>query len=199
MSESRESFLARFRQLPFEQQARIELAYIVAKCEHHWQTRRQGGRYFDHPRAAALIYVDELAGMDPDIVIALELHDLVEDTKYATVSKVQAWFGDRVAFLVDAVTKREGEKKRAYYQRMADAALINSDVVIVKGCDNLHNLRSLDDTDPEFVRYTVEKSHDYIFPMVQTAATNELGCGLGTRLQSLRTLFERQYAYRSDA
>lgn len=41
---------------------RIQFAYFISKYGHAKQLRDDGARYFDHPKAATWIYIDELGG-----------------------------------------------------------------------------------------------------------------------------------------
>ena len=87
---------------------RIKDAYALAEQAHEGQKRKTGQPYIIHPIAVANIAAEELE-LDANTVIAAFLHDVVEDTPY-TVEDIRERFGDDVAFLVDAVTKRKKEK-----------------------------------------------------------------------------------------
>ena len=53
-----------------EQMRLIMKAYRFAKEAHRGQLRDGGGRYFEHPKAVALILMDEMKIMDKDMIIA---------------------------------------------------------------------------------------------------------------------------------
>lgn len=84
---------------------------------------------------------------DVDILRAAILHDVVADTA-ATLDQIRERFGDRVATLVDWVTKppaREGEgrayARSAYLERLRGAP---DDSILVKLADRLSNVQRLD-------------------------------------------------------
>ena len=83
------------------------------------------------------------------------LHDCVEDTS-ATVEQLGDLFGKEVAFLVDGVTKlgklpystRE-EQQAENFRKMLLAMARDIRVILVKLCDRLDNMRSLNHLPPE--------------------------------------------------
>ena len=86
--------------------------------------------------------------IDPDILCAAVLHDVVEDTQ-CTIVGVRAAFGDRVADMVAWVTKPdatdEADKKalkEAYLASLADAP---DDAILVKLADRASNVQTLRD------------------------------------------------------
>jgi GTP diphosphokinase / guanosine-3',5'-bis(diphosphate) 3'-diphosphatase len=89
-------------------------AYQVAARLHDGQTRDSGKPFITHPVAVARI-VAEL-GLDTTTVAAALLHDTVEDTSY-TLAHLRVQFGDRVAVLVDGVTKLD----KIYFGEAAEA------------------------------------------------------------------------------
>lgn len=82
---------------------RIEQAISLALWAHANQTNMQGEAYILHPLRVAAIVRD--AGGDEDEQCAAILHDTVEDTTI-TLLVIKALFGDRVAVMVDALTRR---------------------------------------------------------------------------------------------
>ncbi|MBP5210345.1 MAG: HD domain-containing protein, partial [Bacteroidales bacterium] len=70
----------------------------------HWDVRRRSNEpYILHPIAVAKIVVNEI-GLGCKSICAALLHDVVEDTEY-TVEDIRMQFGDRIALLVDGLTK----------------------------------------------------------------------------------------------
>ena len=132
--------------------ARIKDAYELAELAHREQKRNTGEPYIIHPIAVATIAAEELE-LDTNTVIAAFLHDVVEDTEY-TIDDIRARFGDDVAFLVDAVTKR---KKRNYehtkqvdnYKQILESVHYDIRALLVKLSDRLHNMRTLDSMRPD--------------------------------------------------
>ena len=131
---------------------RIKDAYVFAAEAHEGQKRNTGEPYIIHPIAVANIAAEELE-LDANTVIAAFLHDVVEDTD-RTLDQIRDKFGDDVAFLVDAVTKR---KKRNYehtkqvdnYRQILESVHYDIRALLVKLSDRLHNMRTLDSMRPD--------------------------------------------------
>ena len=131
----------------------VRRAYEFAAAAHNGQTRKSGDPYVTHPLAVARI-IAELK-LDVASVCAGLLHDCVEDTS-ATVDQLGEIFGKEVAFLVDGVTKlgklpystRE-EQQAENFRKMLLAMARDIRVILVKLCDRLDNMRSLNDLPPE--------------------------------------------------
>ena len=134
---------------PDEEQG-ILRAYTMAREAHAGTRRKSGEPYIFHPLAVALIAVKEV-GLGPTAVIAALLHDVVEDTDI-TLDELRMVFGDRVATIVDGVTKiddvmllQQSESKQAENYRKILLSMCNDAYVIfLKLCDRLHNMRTLD-------------------------------------------------------
>ncbi|HVB26739.1 MAG TPA: bifunctional (p)ppGpp synthetase/guanosine-3',5'-bis(diphosphate) 3'-pyrophosphohydrolase, partial [Mycobacteriales bacterium] len=120
-------------------------AYEIAEQVHQGQTRRSGDPYITHPVAVAGLLA-ELSVPIPTILAAL-LHDTVEDTTL-TLEAIRREFGEQVAALVDGVTKLDkvkyGEQAEAEtIRKMVVAMARDPQVLILKLCDRLHNVRTL--------------------------------------------------------
>lgn len=131
---------------------RIEDAFWFAAMAHDGQRRMSGLPYIVHPVAVAHIVAAELE-LDANPVIAAFLHDVVEDTEY-TIEDIRARFGDDVAFLVDAVTKRKKEKYQYTkqvdnFRQILDSVHYDIRALLVKLSDRLHNMRTLDSMRPD--------------------------------------------------
>ena len=88
-----------------KQEDEIFRAFSLAKKAHAGTRRKSGEPYIFHPLAVALIAVQEV-GLGPIAVICALLHDVVEDTDI-TLDQIRTIFGERVAVIVDGVTKIE--------------------------------------------------------------------------------------------
>ena len=135
-----------------EELQRVKDAYFLAQDAHCEQKRKTGEPYIIHPIAVATIAAEELE-LDANTVCAAFLHDVVEDTAY-TLDDIRERFGDDVAFLVDAVTKRKkaeyvSSKQVDNFQQIV--ASVNYDVraLLLKLSDRLHNMRTLDSMRPD--------------------------------------------------
>ncbi|HEX8732049.1 MAG TPA: HD domain-containing protein [Ktedonobacterales bacterium] len=80
----------------------IYRAFEVAARAHYGVKRQSGEAYIEHPLAVATILA-ELA-LDAQGIAAALLHDVVEDTS-VTREDVAERFGERIAIIVDGVTK----------------------------------------------------------------------------------------------
>lgn len=81
----------------------ITKAFHLAKEAHKGARRRSGEPYIMHPIAVARIVCSEI-GLGSTSICAALLHDVVEDTDY-TVEDIKKIFGDKVAEIVDGLTK----------------------------------------------------------------------------------------------
>src|SRR5262245_15898052 len=131
----------------------VRRAYEFAAAAHEGQTRKSGDPYVSHPLSVARI-IAELK-LDVASVCAGLLHDCVEDTS-ATVEQLGETFGKEIAYLVDGVTKlgklpystRE-EQQAENFRKMLLAMARDIRVILVKLCDRLDNMRSLNHLPPE--------------------------------------------------
>lgn len=124
----------------------IRMAYELAVEAHSKQRRKSGEPYILHPIAVAKICVEEI-GLGPTAVIAALLHDVVEDTD-VTLEDLREKFGDRIAKMVDGLTKLDGayisESQQAENFRKVLSTLVDDiRVVLIKMADRLHNLRTI--------------------------------------------------------
>jgi GTP pyrophosphokinase len=168
----------------------IELAYeYAAKC-HAPQKRASGEPYITHPLAVASI-VATLKLDTPSIVAAI-LHDTVEDTN-ATLEEIEQLFGTEVRDLVDGLTKiskikfRSNEEKLAEnFRKMIVAMAKDLRVILIKLCDRLHNMRTMDNLAIEKRKRIAQETLDIYAPLA-----NRLGIyGIKSELEDLclRTL-----------
>jgi GTP pyrophosphokinase len=125
----------------------VERALKFGRLAHQGQHRASGEAYIRHPVAVAGLLAE--IGLDAATVAAGLLHDVVEDTG-VTLDRVQAEFGDDIAFLVDGVTKlgrvelKSGEDEQIEnLRKMVVAMARDPRVLFIKLADRLHNLRTL--------------------------------------------------------
>ena len=125
----------------------VEKAYELAEEAHRPQKRKGGDPYIVHPIAVAKVVITEMRQKDVSIVCAALLHDVVEDTPHS-IEEIRALFGDDVAFLVNAVTKRNNDQVDNY-QHILGSVQDDVRVLILKLSDRLHNMRTLESMKPE--------------------------------------------------
>ena len=131
----------------------IQKAFDFANEAHKGVRRRSGEPYILHPIAVAKIVVSNI-GLGYKSIVAALLHDVVEDTDY-TVDDLRSLFGDKVATLVEGLTKiktvLDNEDKAQQKSMQAEnfkriLLTLNDDVrvVLIKLADRLHNCRTIE-------------------------------------------------------
>ena len=138
----------KIKNMPQEEQDRVRDAYTYAKEHHDGQLRKDGSPYITHPLEVAHLVAD--LGLDADSIIAALLHDTIEDTD-ATHEEVAKRFGVTVANLVEGVTKLNKvkytsteEKQMENLRKMLMAMAQDVRVILIKICDRVHNIRTLE-------------------------------------------------------
>jgi len=142
----------------------IRRAYQFAEWAHREQLRKSGDPYLIHPVSVAGIIAD--LRLDTASVCAGLLHDVLEDSA-ATRDTIASEFGNEIASIVDGVTKlgkfnftsRE-DRQAESFRKMVVAMAQDLRVLLVKLCDRLDNMRTLDHMKPEaqerIARETIE-------------------------------------------
>ena len=131
----------------------IQKAFDFANEAHKGVRRRSGEPYILHPIAVAKIVVSNI-GLGYKSIMAALLHDVVEDTTY-TIDDLRSLFGDKVATLVEGLTKiktvLDNEDKAQHKSMQAEnfkriLLTLNDDVrvVLIKLADRLHNCRTIE-------------------------------------------------------
>ena len=142
--------------------AQIRAAFEFAQEAHKDQKRKSGEPYIIHPLAVAQIVAEELR-LDSESIMAALLHDVIEDTG-ATHEDVARIFSPTIADLVEGVSKLTRinyvsmeEKQMENLRKMLMAMSKDIRVILVKLCDRLHNMRTMQYQTPEKQR---EKSRE---------------------------------------
>ncbi|MBR1927856.1 MAG: bifunctional (p)ppGpp synthetase/guanosine-3',5'-bis(diphosphate) 3'-pyrophosphohydrolase, partial [Bacteroidales bacterium] len=155
----------------------VQKAFEFANEAHKNVRRRSGGPYIIHPIEVAKIVVCDI-GLGYKSIAAALLHDVVEDTDY-TVDDIRNLFGDKIASLVDGLTKikivldneERAKKSDIVYSESLQAEnfkrillTLNDDVrvVLIKLADRLHNCRTIDSM-PEYKRDKILSETMFIF------------------------------------
>ena len=155
----------------------VQKAFDFANEAHKNVRRRSGGPYIIHPIEVAKIVVSDI-GLGYKSIAAALLHDVVEDTDY-TVDDIRKLFGDKIASLVDGLTKiknvldNEDRSKKLgddnakslqaeNFKRIL--LTLNDDVrvVLIKLADRLHNCRTIEFM-PEYKRDKILSETMFIF------------------------------------
>lgn len=172
--EDHKSFMGRFRlKMTPDDLEKLDFAYDMAKYGHRNQFRESGERYFEHLRATSLILVDELGVTDVEMIIASLLHDMLEDSFLLNVVRIKIAFGERVAAIVDAISKPRKSDQRFGSDRERHAwyfeQIARSDVysLIVKMADRLHNMRTLGCCSREKQRRKIDETNTVYLPLLE--------------------------------
>ena len=174
----------------------ITKAFNFARQAHRGVRRLSGEPYIMHPIAVAQIACSEM-GLGSTSISAALLHDVVEDTDY-TVEDIENMFGPKIAQIVDGLTKISGgifgEQASAQAENFKKLLLMMSDdirVILIKICDRLHNMRTLDGQPPN-KRYKIAGETLYIYAPL----ANRLGLNnIKTELENLSFKFEHPEQY----
>ncbi len=147
----------------------IKKAYDFANKHHQGQVRASGEPYINHLLETALL-VCKLR-LDLASVAAALLHDVIEDCNVSK-SVLEAEFGEDIANIVEGVTKltriefesRE-EKQAESFRKMLIAMAKDIRVILVKLCDRLHNMRTLNYLNEERRRRIAQETLDIYAPL----------------------------------
>lgn len=138
----------------------LNKALSYSKAAHQKQFRKSGEPYIIHPILVASI-VSSITD-DEAMAIAALLHDVVEDTQI-NINEIKEIFGADVAHLVEGLTKidtiRDAELipsnsnerlvvSALSFRKMLLASIKDVRVLVVKLCDRLHNMLTLDSLAP---------------------------------------------------
>ncbi len=145
-------------------------ALDLALTAHDGQFRKSGEPYIVHPILVAAITAS-ISG-DETMVQAALLHDVVEDTTF-DLEDIREGFGDDVAHMVEGLTKiveiRDEElvpsgsddrliSSALTFRKMLIASIKDIRVLVIKLCDRLHNMLTLDALPPHKQKRIAEET-----------------------------------------
>ncbi len=140
---------------------KIQEAIDLSIRLHANQTRRSGDPYVVHPIVVAGITAS--LSSDETMVISALLHDVIEDTECEAES-IEKLFGFDVMHIVEGLTKidaiRDEElvsssanepinKSALSFRKMLVASIDDLRILVIKLCDRMHNMLTLDALPPE--------------------------------------------------
>ncbi len=174
----------------------ITKAFNFARQAHRGVKRLSGEPYIMHPLAVAQIASEEM-GLGSTSICSALLHDVVEDTDY-TIEDIENLFGSKIAQIVDGLTKISGgifgEHASAQAENFKKLLLTMNDdirVILVKICDRLHNMRTLD-AQPHNKQYKIAGETLYIYaPLANRLGLNKIK----SELENLSFKFEHPDTY----
>lgn len=156
----------------------IEKAYEYAAEKHSKQKRSSGEPYIIHPAncAATLIKLK----MDLDSIVAGLLHDVVEDCDVAP-EEIEKLFGSNVAAIVVGCTKiskinfkTKEESQAENFRKMVIAMAKDIRVIIVKLCDRMHNMLTLQYVSKEKQTKKAQETLDIYVPLASRLGINSI-------------------------
>ncbi len=176
----------------------ITKAFNFARNAHKGAKRLSGEPYIMHPIAVAQIACEEM-GLGSTSICAALLHDVVEDTEF-NIDDIQSMFGDKIAQIVEGLTKISGgifgEQASQQAENFKKLLLtMNEDirVVLIKICDRLHNMRTLQSQLPN-KKYKIAGETRYIYAPL----ASRLGLyKIKTELENLCFKFEHPEEYQN--
>jgi GTP pyrophosphokinase len=151
----------------------LDRAAATALRWHGDQRRPTGVPYIEHLLEALEVLVRGAGVRDPDMLAAVLLHDVVEDTA-ATLRDVEEEFGPAVAELVDWVTKPPAGDQGRAAKRAARAAYLRRlrsappEAIAVKLADRASNVQRLNQMPPDFQRRYYAETVTYLLPLAET-------------------------------
>ena len=126
----------------------LQTAYNVAFEAHKDQFRKEGSAYITHPVEVASILIE--LHLDIETVCAGLMHDVLEDS-FIKKSYLEKLFGKEIVAIVDGVSNLNKldfdsieDRNANNLQKMALAMSKDIRVIIVKLCDRLHNMRTIE-------------------------------------------------------
>lgn len=161
---------------------KVMYALDFAQNAHKNQKRESGEPYIIHP----INVVINLARFHADgaTLVAGMLHDVVEDTEY-TLEDIEREFGSEVAHLVLGVTKISNihfssldEARDANIRRIVTSLNDDVRIIIIKLCDRLHNMRTLEFKKPEKQQRSALETLSIYVPLAYFIGAFRLKCEL---------------------
>lgn len=167
MTENRESFFNRLE--PFLAPSvllDVQHAYTLAKYGHRAQLRKEldvNGepiRYFEHVRRVAIILIDEVKIVKHEMIVAALLHDIIEDAPNLPPALIEHCFGTDVVCIIKTLSKAPKEGYLERFKMCTDWR-----PYVIKACDRLDNLRSLQSASHEFRGKQIIETRDKYYPI----------------------------------
>jgi len=177
-------------------------ALELSLSAHDGQQRKSGEPYIVHPILVAAITAK--ISNDETMVQAALLHDVVEDTTF-TIEELEEIFGDDVAHMVEGLTKiveirdveliPSGSDERLInsaltFRKMLIASIKDVRVLVIKLCDRLHNMLTLEALSQEKQKRIAEETL-----VVYAPIAHRLGI---SRLKNSLEDLSFQYIYPED-
>ena len=150
----------------------VKKAIFYAKKYHGNQRRKSGEPYYSHPLEVAYMAADYL--FKTDVIVASILHDTVEDTDL-TAGMILDIFGRRIQVMVDRLTRDRPDGSKLSIEEILNNAYQYGDteVIIIKLIDRLHNIYTLDSISADKQHKTLSETLDnFIIPAIYYECNN---------------------------
>ena len=156
---------------------KVRDAYKFADEAHLGQFRASGQPYITHPIAVAGLVADWK--LDAQAIMAALMHDAMEDCGVTKVELIER-FGAPTAELVDGLTKLDKlqfstreEGQAESFRKMLLAMSRDVRVILIKLCDRLHNMRTMEAMAPHKRARIARETLDIYAPIAHRLGLNQ--------------------------
>ena len=177
----------------------IRKAFNLAVDAHKNMRRKSGEPFIYHPLAVAHIVAKEV-GLGKTSIICALLHDVVEDTDY-TLDDINNVFGKKTTKIIDGLTKiqevfdKNVSLQAENFRKMLLTLSDDVRVILIKLCDRLHNMRTLDSM-PKAKQLKIASETLYLYAPL----AHRLGLyPMKTELEDLGLKFTKSEVYKAIA
>jgi GTP pyrophosphokinase/guanosine-3',5'-bis(diphosphate) 3'-pyrophosphohydrolase len=157
---------------------KVREAYKFADQAHLGQMRASGAPYITHPVAVAGLVADWK--LDAQALMAALMHDAMEDCG-VTKAEIVERFGAPTADLVDGLTKLDKlqfstreEGQAESFRKMLLAMSRDVRVILIKLCDRLHNMRTMEAMAPDKRFRIARETIDIFAPIAHRLGLNQM-------------------------
>jgi GTP pyrophosphokinase/guanosine-3',5'-bis(diphosphate) 3'-pyrophosphohydrolase len=175
---------------------KVREAYKFADSAHLGQFRASGEPYITHPLAVTGLVADWK--LDAQALMAALMHDAMEDCGVTKTELIER-FGAPTADLVDGLTKLDKlqfstreEGQAESFRKMLLAMSRDVRVILIKLCDRLHNMRTMEAMTPAKRHRIARETIDIYAPIAHRLGLNQMYREL--QELSFRFLYPWRYA-----
>lgn len=135
------------------------LALSIAEEKHKGVKRKSGEDYIIHPVriASALISLNIL---DEEVLIAVILHDVLEDTD-TTADYLRKFFDNSTVEIIELLTKEKGVDIKVYINKIS----LNYKASLIKIADRCHNVSTMQYFNSKKIDEYIKETIEYILPL----------------------------------
>ena len=169
----------------------INKAIHWARKYHGDQKRKSGEPYYSHPLEVA--YMVSEYQLKTDLIVGSILHDIVEDTE-VTVEMIQGTFGQRIAEMVDRLTRDRPDGSKLSVEEIITYAYEKKDieVLLIKLIDRLHNMQTIGSIKFEKQKEIAEETLNNI--IITTTVCQNLNLEVELSTKSFTVLYGKEVA-----